>query len=583
MTRFTVSGDDFLLDGEPFRILSGSIHYFRVHPDQWRGRIRRAREMGLNTIETYVAWNAHAPRAGEFHCDGGLDLGRFLDAVAAEGMFAIVRPGPYICAEWNNGGLPAWVFADGAGVRRLEDGFMAHVRTYYDQLAKILVSRQIDRGGPIIVVQVENEYGAYGNDPAYIRAIAQMTRDIGITTVLTTVDQPAGTMLEDGSVPELLATASFGSRSPERLARLREHQRTGPLMVSEYWDGWFDSWGEYHHVTNAEESAADLDQLLAAGASVNLYMFHGGTNFGFSNGANDKGRYIPITTSYDYDAPLNETGLPTEKYWRYREVISRRAPVPELAVPDLVEPAPVIDITAVATVSLWDVLDLMGEAHSTDHVPTTDEFAHYDGFSLYRYDASLRHSAVLSFAEVRDRAQVFIDRAPVGVIERDNGHPVMGLPGRGTLELLVEDMGRVDYGPRLGEPTGLIGPARIGADPADAWTITPLSFDRLDDIVERAERYEGPYVDGPVFVTATFDTPAPERDHFLDTAGWSRGTVWINGFHLGRYWSRGPQQTLYVPAPVLRAEGNTIVMFETGAARCSLRFVAEHLTGDPET
>ncbi|MEN0103213.1 MAG: beta-galactosidase, partial [Curtobacterium sp.] len=278
--RFAIGDTDFLLDGEPHRVLSGAIHYFRVHPDLWADRIHKARLMGLNTIETYVAWNAHAPSPDVFDLTGGLDLGRFLDLVAAEGMHAIVRPGPYICAEWTNGGLPYWLFTDGTvGVRRDEPQFLAAVQDYLDALAPVLVPRQIDHGGPIVLVQVENEYGAYGSDPVYLTKLEQMHRDIGLTVPFTSVDQPMGTMLEDGSLPSLHKTGSFGSRSASRLERLRQAQPTGPLMCSEFWDGWFDSWGEHHHTTSAAASAEDLDVLLAAGGSVNIYMFHGGTNF----------------------------------------------------------------------------------------------------------------------------------------------------------------------------------------------------------------------------------------------------------------------------------------------------------------
>lgn len=328
--RFAIGETDFLLDEQPWRILSGSLHYFRIHPDQWADRIAKARGMGLNTIETYVAWNAHSPRPGVFETEAGLDLGRFLDLVAEQGMNAIVRPGPYICAEWDNGGLPAWLFQrPGTGIRSSEPTYLAAVTEYYQQLAPILVPRQIDRGGPIILMQVENEYGAYGDDKAYLKALAELNREIGVTVPLITVDQPTHTMLENGSLPELHLTGSFGSRVPERLETLRKHQQTGPLMCSEFWNGWFDSWGLHHHTTPVAEIAHSLDELLARGGSVNIYMLQGGTNFGFTNGANHKGTYAPIVTSYDYDAPLDEAGNPTEKYWAMRDVISKYAPVGE--------------------------------------------------------------------------------------------------------------------------------------------------------------------------------------------------------------------------------------------------------------
>ena len=295
-SRFAIGPTDFELDGRPHRILAGALHYFRVHPDLWADRIRKARLMGLNAIETYVAWNAHEPRRGEWQADDGLDLGRFLDLVAAEGMHAIVRPGPYICAEWDNGGLPAWLFRDpDVGVRRSEPHYLEAVRGYLRRVYEVVAPRQVDAGGPVILVQVENEYGAYGADKGYLAELVRVTREAGISVPLTTIDQPTPQMLADGSLPGLHLTASFGSRTAERLETLREFQPTGPLMCMEFWCGWFDDWGSHHHVTDAAASAAELDALLAAGGSVNVYMFHGGTNFGITNGANDKGRYAPIT------------------------------------------------------------------------------------------------------------------------------------------------------------------------------------------------------------------------------------------------------------------------------------------------
>ena len=565
---FAIGQHDFLLHGEPFRILSGAIHYFRVHPDHWADRIRKARQMGLNTIETYVAWNAHAPREGEFDLSGNLDLGAFLDVVAAEGMYAIVRPGPYICAEWTNGGLPAWLFNDGTtGVRQDEPRYVSAVDRYLEQLAPVLVPRQIDNGGPIILVQVENEYGAYGADKTYLRKLVAINRRIGITVPLTSVDQPVDDMLEHGSLPELHRTGSFGSRSPERLDTLRRHQPTGPLMCSEFWDGWFDDWGSHHHLTSVEDTARSLDELLERGASVNIYMFHGGTNFGFSNGANDKGTYLPIVTSYDYDAPLDEAGNPTEKYWALRDVIAKYAPVgdekPQPA------PAPPAFTAAVRRVlPLWDVLDLLGEWTSHDDLPTLDSLGHYEGFALYRTTIDVTGPAVLRVDEVRDRAQLFLDEDSIGVLARDHHDTTISLPtaAKGTLELLVEDQGRVDYGPRIGEAKGLVGEASVNGEPLRSWSVLPLGLSDIAPVAHALESSEHhSVIAGPAFVSATFDHPG-SGDLYLDTATWGKGVAWVNGFCLGRYWSRGPQRTLYVPGPVLSQTGNEIVMFELQAA-----------------
>ncbi|PZF60018.1 beta-galactosidase [Curtobacterium sp. MCBD17_013] len=651
--RFAIGPDDFLLDGEPHRVLSGALHYFRVHPDQWADRIHKARLMGLNTIETYVAWNAHAPSPDTFDLTGGLDLGRFLDLVAAEGMHAIVRPGPYICAEWANGGLPSWLFADAnVGVRRNEPRFLAAVQAYLERLAPVLVPRQIDAGGPIVLVQVENEYGAYGSDPAYLRALLAMHRDIGLTVPFTSVDQPMGTMLEDGTIPGLHATGSFGSRASERLATLRGVQPTGPLMCSEFWDGWFDSWGEHHHTTSATDSARELDALLAAGASVNVYMFHGGTNYGLTNGANDKGVYRPIATSYDYDAPLDEAGLPTPKFHAFRSVIERYAPVPDLPpefAPDAPAPAPVPDVAIRfdRALSLWSTVDDIATWTHHDDVPTVDALGSGAGFVLYRTEVDLPAGGVLTVEEVRDRAQVFLDGRPVGVLEREHHDHALVLPpvGRAVLDVLVEDQGRVDYGVRIGEPKGLVGPVTVDGVPLARWSVTPLDLvaavagsadgrearhasvpqpapavpaavaslghhpsdgaakpaavspaaEPAADVPPVADSPLGehmtegavltapapalpvvaalrdarpdpaPTLAGPTFALATVELDAV-RDLHLALDGFGKGVAWVNGFCLGRYWSRGPQRTLYVPAPVVRAGRNEVVVFELGAA-----------------
>ncbi|WP_407345395.1 glycoside hydrolase family 35 protein [Pengzhenrongella phosphoraccumulans] len=587
MPQFEIGPRDFLLDGRPLQIISGALHYFRVHPDQWADRIHKARLMGLNTIETYVAWNFHAPEQGRFDTDGPRDLGRFLDLIAAEGMYAIVRPGPYICAEWDNGGLPAWLFAQrGVGVRRDEPVFMAAVAAYFASVLPLVASRQVSRHGTVLAVQVENEYGAYGDDHDYLRALVDLIRAQGIDVPLFTCDQADDEMLARGSLPELHSTATFGSRSRERLAILRAHQSTGPLMCTEFWNGWFDGWGGPHHLAPVEANAADLDDLLAAGASVNLYMFHGGTNFAFTNGANDKGTYAPITTSYDYDAPLAEHGGATAKYAAMRAVIARHAPVPaELPTPTPLAPA--FDLRLDRRLALWDVLPALGEWKGWGHLPTTDEQGQWSGFSLYR-TAIRPDDGVVAFAEVRDRAVVHLDREPVGVLSRAEKATVLPLPPRsGVLHVLLEDQGRVNYGPRLGEPKGLIGPARTAVRELTDWETLGLRLQTIDELVEllRAAGTSpgtGSPVAGPVFCHGTFATVAG-ADHFLRTDGWGKGLAWVNGFLLGRYWSVGPTRTLYVPGPLLRATGNELVLLELhGSASDTVAFAAAPDLGHTE-
>jgi beta-galactosidase len=587
MNTFEIAGDDFLLDGEPHRILSGALHYFRVHPDDWADRIHKARLMGLNTIETYVPWNAHEPQEGEWRADGPLDLDRFLRAIADEGMHAIVRPGPYICAEWDNGGLPAWLFTDPeVGIRRSEPKFVAALQRYLQNVLDIVRPLQITEGGPVVLVQVENEYGAYGDDTAYLQQLADTVRAAGITVPLMTVDQPEDEMLENGSLPGVLKTASFGSRSRERLATLRRHQPTGPLMCSEFWDGWFDSWGGHHHTTPVAESAGELDELLALGASVNVYMFHGGTNFGFTNGANDKGVYQPIVTSYDYDAPLDEAGEPTEKYWAFRDVIAKHAPVPELE-PVVAAAAPSFTAPFDVAVPLWAVADRLGDWVHTDTLPTFDQLGHYTGFGLYRTEIDTTEPAVLEFGEVRDRAYVSVGTSRLGVLARDHHDSAIALsPSRGTLTVLVEDQGRVDYGIRIGEPKGLVGPVQLNGEELRRWSVLPLQLSSIEPVRAALDAAAGDAAPerlaGPVFARAVFDLEEPGA-LFLDTTGWGKGVAWINGFNLGRYWTRGPQQTLYVPRGVVRAGRNELIVLELeSAAEPIAAFVPELRLGHTE-
>ncbi|MBN9176509.1 MAG: beta-galactosidase [Microbacterium sp.] len=565
MTTFTIGASDFLLDGAPHRVIAGALHYFRIHPDHWADRIRKARLMGLNTIETYVAWNAHEPVRGEWDATGANDLGRFLDLVAAEGMHAIVRPGPYICAEWHNGGLPVWLTSTpGIGLRRSEPQYLAAVTEFLRRVYEIVVPRQIDRGGNVVLVQIENEYGAYGSDAEYLRELVRVTRDAGITVPLTTVDQPEPGMLRDGSLPELHRTGSFGSRATERLATLREHQSTGPLMCSEFWDGWFDWWGGVHHTTDAAASAAELDALLAAGASVNIYMLHGGTNFGTTNGANDKGRYAPIVTSYDYDAPLDESGFATEKFHAFREVIAKYAPVPAESVP--VRPtAPAFDVPLTAT---GDWLPTPAADAGAAAVPPTFEDLGQLG-PLVRYDVTLPEelfgtadAAPLVFAEVRDLAWVAVDGVTVGRLSRALHERALTIPRGVRLTVVVEDQGRVNYDHRLGEEKGLIGPVTLAGRQLEGWSATLVDVERIaaDLAAPRAAAGSGAAA-GRTALRGAFALDAAS-DLFLDTAAWGKGYVFVNGFFLGRYWAAGPQRTLYVPGPVTRAGANEIVVLE---------------------
>ncbi|MEU8528153.1 beta-galactosidase [Streptomyces sp. NPDC048629] len=562
MPRLEIAADGFRLDDRPFRIISGGLHYFRVHPEQWADRLHKARLLGLNTVETYVPWNLHAPRRGEFRADGGLDLPRFLDLAAAEGLHVLLRPGPYICAEWDGGGLPSWLLADeDIELRSRDPRYLKAVDDYLESLLATVGPYLSTRGGPVIAVQLENEYGAYGDDSDYLADLAELLRRHGVDVPLFTCDQPAD--LERGGLDGVLRTVNFGSRVEAGLAELRRQQPEGPLMCSEFWIGWFDRWGGTHVTRGAGDAAADLDRLLAAGGSVNLYMFHGGTNFGFTNGANDKGTYRPTATSYDYDAPLDEAGDPGPKYAAFREVIARYAPVPDEPVP---APGPKLapmsaELTTCA--GLLNQADRLGTAVHADGPVTMEQLGQSFGFVLYETTLPDAGRTVLRIDEVRDRAQVFVDGQPVGVLERENHEHALSflVSRRGAhLAVLVENQGRVNYGRAMHDRKGLLGRVTANGLTLVDWSSRPLPLEdpSAPDYVPLDP--SAPPV-GPAFHRGHVDIDSP-ADGFIALDGWTKGQVWINGFALGRYWSRGPQATLYVPAPVLRAGRNEITVLE---------------------
>lgn len=564
MSEFTVGDDDFLLDGRPVRLLSGALHYFRVHEAQWGHRLAMLRAMGLNCVETYVPWNLHEPRPGVY--EDVAALGRFLDAARKAGLWAIVRPGPYICAEWENGGLPHWL----AGRARTSEAvYLEQVERWFGRLLPQIVTRQADRGGPVIMVQVENEYGSYGSDAEYLRRLAALLRAQGVSVPLFTSDGPEDHMLTGGSVPGVLATVNFGSQAREAFAALRRHRPSGPLMCMEFWCGWFDHWGAEHVVRDPADAAAALREILECGASVNLYMAHGGTSFAGWAGANRGGGELhdgvlePDVTSYDYDAPIDEFGHPTEKFWRFREVLARYAdgPLPELPPlpPQLAERAEA-DLTAWAP--LTEVLETLGGPESVTAVPPTFEELDVDR-GLVRYEVTVpgpRQPYPFLARGLRDLAVVYVDGERAGVLTERDERLREPVAGHARVELWVESLGRVNYGPRSGEAKGITGGLLHERQYLHGVRARGLRLDALDDIGE--VRLRGLPEDGaPGLYRGTLDVRG-SGDALLELPGWTRGFVWINGFDLGRYWSVGPQRSLYVPGPVLREGVNDVWVLE---------------------
>ena len=564
----TISGNQFLLNNEPFRILSGALHYFRVVPEYWRDRLEKMRAFGLNTVETYVAWNLHEPRPGEFHFDGGLDLVRFIETAAEVGLKVILRPGPYICSEWDFGGLPAWLLKDPTmQVRCIYPPYLAAVDRYFDALLSRLTPLLGSHGGPIIAVQVENEYGGYGNDQRYLQYLVNGFRARGIDALLFTSDGPRDGQQQGGGIPGVLRTVNFAFDANEALAKLREYQPESPLMVTEFWSGWFDHWGEAHHLSadssdSIERSVQTLDDILAAGASVNFYMFHGGTNFGFMNGANlEVTGYRSTVTSYDYAAPLDECGDPSLRYAAYRAVLRKYAAAPETPIVRSAPKRAYGTIELRESVGLFDALNVLSRKH-TSVTPDPMEFFDQDyGFILYRTHISgPRPEGMLYAHEVRDRAQVFVDGRPIGVLERETGDETLSLeipPQGSTLDLLVENLGRVNFGPGLMDRKGIVGSVTFAGQVLFNWEVYPLTLNDLSGLTFTA----APATEGPRLYRGTFEVDEA-ADTFLALPGWTKGVAWINGFNLGRYWRRGPQQTLYVPAPLLKRGENEIVLFE---------------------
>ncbi|MFF3657940.1 glycoside hydrolase family 35 protein [Streptomyces olivochromogenes] len=566
MSEFTVGDTDFLLDGRPVRLLSGALHYFRVHEEQWGHRLGMLRAMGLNCVETYVPWNLHEPRPGGYRDVQA--LGRFLDAVREAGLWAIVRPGPYICAEWENGGLPHWLTGR---PRTRDEEYVGHVERWFHQVLHEIVPRQIDRGGPVLMVQVENEYGSYGSDQVYLRRLADVLRAKGVGVPLVTSDGPEDHMLTGGSIPGVLATVNFGSRAREAFEVLRRHRPEGPLMCMEFWCGWFDHWGGEHVVRDAGDAARALREILECGASVNLYMAHGGTNFAGWAGANRGGGALhegplePDVTSYDYDAPIDELGRPTEKFWRFREILGAYAdgPLPELP------PAPAslgagVGVDLREWAALDAVLETLGGPDAEYPVPPTFEELDVDR-GLVKYEVTVpgpRQPYPLLLRGLRDLAVVYVDGVAAGVLTEDDPGLKEPVAGHARVEAWVESLGRVNYGPRSGEPKGITGGMLHERQYLNGVRARGLRLDAFDAGGVGRVPFGGlPAEGGRGLYRGTVEVRGA-GDAFLELPGWTRGFVWVNGFCLGRYWSVGPQRSLYVPGPVLREGANEVWVLE---------------------
>lgn len=584
MAIFKVDGASFLYNDEPIQIISGAIHYFRVVPEYWEDRLLKLKACGFNTVETYVAWNIHEPSEGNFQFSGIADIEAFIGLASKLGLHVIVRPSPYICAEWEFGGLPAWLLKEpGMKLRCCDKAYLDKVDAYYDELMPRLLPLLCTNGGPIIAMQIENEYGSYGNDLNYLQYLQEGMIKRGVDVLLFTSDGAEDHMLQGGSVPEVLTTVNFGSRPEEAFAKLREYRPHDPLMCMEFWNGWFDHWGDKHHVRGFDDVADVLERMLQARASVNFYMFHGGTNFGFYNGANFFDKYEPTVTSYDYHALLNEAGDITDKYLAMREVIRKYADVPDMPIPPNSPKKAYGHIPLDQSAGLFSSLDKLSTSVQRTTPETMERLGQDYGYIVYTTHLSgPRPESKLALQDVHDRALVFANGAYLGVIERNSHNRgldynesdlAFAVPPEGIkLQIVVENMGRVNYGWMMNDPKGITEGVRFERQFLYDWTIHCLPMTDLSGLT-----YEDDVqlpADQPAFYRGFLEIVDKPCDTFLDMKGWTKGIVFINGFNLGRYWSIGPQQTLYVPAPLLKQGKNEIIVFELhGSSEASVEFV----------
>lgn len=563
MSALKIKNGKFTLDGKPFRIVSAAVHYFRTPKEYWRDRLLKLKAIGFNTIETYVCWNLHQPRPeAKFDFEGMLDLEAFIKLVGELGMHALVRPGPYICTEWDFGGLPWWLLSDdNIRLRCTNPRYLAAVDAWFDELVPRLAALQATRGGPLLGVQVENEYGSFGNDSQYLEYLREGLVRRGIDVLLYTSDGPCDVMLQGGTLPGVFKTVNFGSRANESLAKLAGYEKSGPLMCMEFWIGWFDHWGEKHVTRPAAEVAQETDDILAAGASVNFYMGHGGTNFGYMAGANRDGAYQEDVSSYDYNCLLTEDGRPTDKYKAVKKVFARHLKVPRVKLPPQAKRIAPGEVKLTECAALFDNLAALDPSPRRETCPEPmEKVGQGYGYILYRTKVRGPVSGErLMLDEVHDRAEVFLDGKWIGRAFRDGpeGEIILDVPAPGaTLDVLVMAGGRVNYGPYLADHKGITKSIRLGNQHQYHYEIFRLPFFDRSGLKWRKRAKRGPAFHRGSFSLSTLG------DTFLEVNGGDRGEVWVNGHHLGRFDARGPQQTLYVPAPFLRKGANTVEVFD---------------------
>lgn len=558
--KFEICGDQFCKDGKPIKLISGAVHYFRNLPETWPDIFEKLRAMGCNCVETYCAWNMHEPKPGTFDFTGRLDIVRFIKEAEKAGLMVIVRPGPYICAEWEFGGLPWWIQREeGLEIRCRNEVYIRYFDRYLDELLGRVRPLLCTNGGPVILLQCENEYGYYGDDREYLSYLRDGYRRRGIDVPLFTSDGGSEDSLLDGTVEGCLPTLNFGSRVEENFKVHDQLFPNCPKVCMEMWDGWFDAWGdEKHHTTDPQVYAGVVRDMLKKG-SLNIYMFIGGTNFGFTSGANHYEKFAPDVTSYDYDALLTECGDVTEKYKAVREVI-REATGKELPpIPKNREKKAYGKVALTRSAGLLSNLDALSSPIHSDVPRAMEEYGIGYGYIVYRTVLNRDYrDAKLSFESLGDRAQVLVNGKLQGIAYLNDSLEVTVNAKKGdVLTILVENMGRANFGPKMMRKKGLPGRVLLGGKIHFSWDVYPLPMTDLSGL-----SFGGDEAEAPAFYEGTFTVEEP-ADTFLRTDSFKKGFVVLNGFNLGRYWEVGPQKTLYVPGPLLKKGENTLLLFES--------------------
>ena len=574
------------------RYISGSMHYSRVQPYYWKDRLEKLYAAGLNAVQTYVPWNFHEARPGNFDFDGDKDLVKFIQMAQEVGLLVILRAGPYICAEWDMGGLPSWLLREKSIALRTSDPtYLAYVDKWMSVLLPKMNPLLYENGGPIITVQVENEYGSYyACDKDYLKHLEETFRKhLGPNVVLFTTDGASDSYLKCGTLPSLYSTVDFGitSNPEEEFKAQRDYEPRGPLVNSEFYTGWLDYWGHPHQRRNSTQVAETLNAMLMLNASVNMYMFEGGTNFGFWNGADAPSDYLPVPTSYDYDAPLTEAGDPWEKFTLIRNTISKFKHVPS-HVPGPTPKAAYGKVQMTEYASLFACPELIMKNVTADNPVTMEELGQDFGFVIYRSMpipvtdlAPNRPGLNLTLYGLHDRAAVFVNSILQGILTRTDAKSsvesvnVSSVAIEMVVEIVVENMGRISYGSLINDSKGILNDITLGGRLLKKWISQSVAMNDTSKILfHPLNESQPPTFELSVsFFRGTFSVEDQPQDTFLNVTGWTKGQAFVNGFNLGRYWpAKGPQKTLYVPANLLKMKTNELILFEIDQAPCKSPF-----------